>query len=148
MTAKRRRTDSAALLHAAKSTNAPDFVCFAIVTRHKLVWTVGMFTVSRIAVGVLLSFLLQPSNLSAVEIIAHRGASFDAPENTLSAMKLAWEQKADAVELDLWFSQDGKLVVIHESVTKRIGGSANKVATQSWESVHQCDVGGTENAQF
>ena len=31
-------------------------------------------------------------------IVAHRGASFDAPENTLPAFKLAWEQGADAIE--------------------------------------------------
>ena len=38
---------------------------------------------------------------STVEIIAHRGASKDAPENTVAAIKLAWEQKADASEFDI-----------------------------------------------
>ena len=35
-----------------------------------------------------------------VQIIAHRGASYDAPENTVAAIKLAWQQQADAAEFD------------------------------------------------
>ena len=88
------------------------------------------------------------ARLNAVEIIAHRGASHDAPENTLSSMKLAWEQKADAVELDLWLSEDGKLVVIHDSDTKRFGGRTNKIATQTWEELQRVDVGGWKNPRF
>ncbi len=41
----------------------------------------------------------QKEPASPVEIIAHRGASYDAPENTLASVKLAWEQHADAVEI-------------------------------------------------
>src|SRR5712691_11477582 len=43
-----------------------------------------------------------------LEIIAHRGASFDAPENTLAAVNLAWQQLADAVEVDVQLSKDGQ----------------------------------------
>ena len=56
-----------------------------------------------------------------MEIIAHRGASHDAPENTLAAIRLAWQQEADAVEVDVQLSKDGKLVVIHDDNTKRSG---------------------------
>ncbi|HSJ02151.1 MAG: glycerophosphodiester phosphodiesterase family protein, partial [Verrucomicrobium sp.] len=59
--------------------------------------------------------------VSATEIIGHRGASHDAPENSLSSMKLAWDQGADGAELDLWLSKDGKLVVMHDGNTKRTG---------------------------
>lgn len=45
--------------------------------------------------------LLAVSTAFAVNIIAHRGASFDAPENTLASERLAWIQKADAVETDI-----------------------------------------------
>jgi glycerophosphoryl diester phosphodiesterase len=88
------------------------------------------------------------TRVNAVEIIAHRGASYDAPENTLASMKLAWEQKADAIELDLWLSKDGKLVVIHDSDTKRFGGLTNKIATQTWQELQQFDVGSWKNARF
>lgn len=54
----------------------------------------------------LLALILQFSLLASSQplIIAHRGSSFIAPENTLSAAKLAWEQDADAVECDIYLS--------------------------------------------
>jgi glycerophosphoryl diester phosphodiesterase len=76
-----------------------------------------------------------------VEIIAHRGASHDAPENTLAAIQLAWQQGADAVEVDVQLSKDGKLVVIHDDNTKRSGGLARKVRSQTLEELRRLDVG-------
>ncbi len=52
-------------------------------------------------------------------IIAHRGESHDAPENTLAAIDLAWERNADAVEIDIHLTKDDKIVVIHDRNTKR-----------------------------
>lgn len=49
-------------------------------------------------------------------VIAHRGASADAPENTVEAFELARRQGADAVELDVRISEDGILVVHHDPV--------------------------------
>ncbi|MBI3877252.1 MAG: glycerophosphodiester phosphodiesterase, partial [Verrucomicrobia bacterium] len=48
--------------------------------------------------------------LFAVDIIAHRGASHDAPENTVASFKLGWQQHADADETDIWPIKDGKLI--------------------------------------
>src|SRR5688500_10497757 len=84
----------------------------------------------------------------SVEIIAHRGASSDAPENTLSAMKLAWEQNADAIELDLWLSKDGRLVVFHDADAKRIAGVPRKVADLTWAEVQQLDAGAWKSPRF
>src|SRR5687767_2297202 len=84
----------------------------------------------------------------AVEIIAHRGASGEAPENTLSAMKLAWEQGADAIELDLWLSKDGKLVIFHDADTKRFEKKPRKVAELTWEELQQLDVGTWKNGKL
>ena len=42
-------------------------------------------------------------------IVAHRGASFDAPENTLPAFELAWEKDADAIEGDFLLTNDNRL---------------------------------------
>ncbi len=55
-------------------------------------------------------------------IIAHRGASQDAPENTLASVKLAWEQGADAAEVDVHLSKDNRIMVIHDADTKRTTG--------------------------
>lgn len=52
-------------------------------------------------------------------IIAHRGASYLAPENTIASAKLAWELGADAVEVDVHLSRDNRVMVIHDENTKR-----------------------------
>ena len=51
--------------------------------------------------------------------IAHRGASYLAPENTVTAAKLAWELDADAVEVDIHLSKDNRVMVIHDKDTKK-----------------------------
>jgi len=76
-----------------------------------------------------------------VEIIAHRGASYDAPENTLAAIHLAWEQNADAVEIDVQFSRDGEIVVIHDDNTYKTGGLKKKVCAQTLAELCALDVG-------
>ena len=62
--------------------------------------------------------LLSCAVAPATEIIAHRGASNDAPENTLSALQLGWEQGADANELDVQLTQDGHIVLLHDKTTR------------------------------
>ena len=88
------------------------------------------------------------STILAVEIIAHRGASHDAPENTLAAFNLAWKQKADAVELDIWLTKDGKIVCLHDGNTKRIAGRDNKVADQTLAELHVLDAGKWKSRQW
>ncbi len=66
-----------------------------------------------------------------VEILAHRGASEDAPENSLAAFRLGWEQQADANELDIHLTLDGRLAVIHDASTKRTAGVDKPVARQT-----------------
>ena len=55
-------------------------------------------------------------------VIAHRGASAYAPENTLPAFELAVRQGADMLELDVQRSADGVLVVFHDDTTERWDG--------------------------
>lgn len=54
-----------------------------------------------------------------MEIIAHRGASHDAPENTLLAARFAWTQGADAIECDVQLTLEGALAVFHDADTRR-----------------------------
>ncbi len=86
--------------------------------------------------------------VAAVEIIAHRGASADAPENTLSSMKLAWEHGADAIELDLWLSKDGQLIVFHDANTKRFEKEPRKVSELTLAEARSIDVGAWKGARF
>jgi glycerophosphoryl diester phosphodiesterase len=53
------------------------------------------------------------------ELIAHRGAAFDAPENSLQALELAIQQGADRLEFDVQLTRDGVPVLCHDSTTQR-----------------------------
>ena len=81
-------------------------------------------------------------------IIAHRGESYDAPENTLSSVILAWERGAEAVEIDIRLSQDNQIVVIHDKNTKRIGNRFEKVKNQTLEELKQLDFGSWKSDEF
>ena len=48
--------------------------------------------------------------------IAHRGASADAPDNSAQAFQLAIEQQSDLIETDVQITQDGVLVLEHDSI--------------------------------
>jgi glycerophosphoryl diester phosphodiesterase len=74
-------------------------------------------------------------------IIAHRGESFDAPENSLSAINLAWERGIRAVEIDIQITRDNKIVVIHDRDTYRISGKKNIVADSSLDELKLLDSG-------
>jgi glycerophosphoryl diester phosphodiesterase len=85
---------------------------------------------------------------AAVEIIAHRGASRDAPENTLASFKLGWEQRADADELDTHLTKDGQAVVIHDANTRRTTGVALAVATSTLAELRALDAGAWKGSQW
>ena len=87
-------------------------------------------------------------SLFAVEFIGHRGASYDAPENSLSSMKLAWKQNADGIETDIHLSKDGKIVVMHDYDTKRTGGVDKKIVDQTWDELKNIDIGKWKDPKF
>ena len=76
-----------------------------------------------------------------VELIAHRGYSAKAPENTVAAFKLAWDQGADACENDIYLTQDGQIAVIHDADTKRTTGEKLVVAQSSLAALRSLDAG-------
>jgi glycerophosphoryl diester phosphodiesterase len=84
----------------------------------------------------------------AVEIVAHRGASYDAPENTMAATKLAWKQGADAVETDIYLSKDGKLIVSHDKTGKRTAGRDVAYAEITQAEARELDAGSWKDAKF
>jgi glycerophosphoryl diester phosphodiesterase len=82
-------------------------------------------------------------------IVAHRGASFDAPENTQAAFRRAWELGVECVELDVRLSRDGEAVVIHDATTKRTaGGEDRPVAEQTLAELRALDAGAWKGAAF
>ncbi len=105
--------------------------------RHAAVW------------GIVLVFMVGASGCrNSVEIIAHRGASYLAPENTLASVKLGWEKRAD-VEVDVYLSKDNRIVVIHDSTTKRTsGGTDLKVSETDSQELRKLDVGSFKGPEF
>ncbi|HUV67988.1 MAG TPA: glycerophosphodiester phosphodiesterase [Sedimentisphaerales bacterium] len=83
----------------------------------------------------------------SVEIIAHRGASHIAPENTMASVMLGWEKGAD-VEVDVYLTKDNRIVVIHDGSTKRTGGTDMKVAEATSDELRKLDVGSFKSQEY
>ncbi len=81
-------------------------------------------------------------------IIAHRGASFDAPENTLAAFRLAFVQGADGIEADFRLSSDGEIVCIHDASTSRTADGNLRVTTHSLAELRCLDFGEWKGPQW
>lgn len=76
----------------------------------------------------------------SVKFVAHRGASYLAPENTLASVKLAWELGADAAECDVMLSSDNKVVVFHDKNTKKLTGESHDIADTPWETLRKLKI--------
>ena len=87
---------------------------------------------------------------SAQLIIAHRGASHEAPENTLAAFRLAWEEQADGIEGDFYLTSDGQIVCIHDKTTKRVAPKQPEltVAKSTLKQLRSLDVGSWKNPRY
>jgi len=81
-------------------------------------------------------------------IVAHRGASHDAPENTLSAFKLAIEQGADGFEADFYLTSDGKVACFHDKDTERISGKKLVVVKTPLAGLQELDVGNWKDPKW
>jgi len=92
--------------------------------------------------------LSQASPVFGQFIIGHRGASHDAPENTLAAFCLAWEQGADGVEGDFYLSSDGRIVCIHDRDTKRVATTNHVVAETTFSQLRSLDVGSWKDKKW
>ena len=80
--------------------------------------------------------------------IAHRGASGNAPENTLAAFKKALEIGVDAVELDLHGTADGEIVVIHDATLDRTTDLQGHINETPLETIRGADAGEWFDTEF
>jgi len=83
-----------------------------------------------------------------VKVIAHRGASHLAPENTLASINLAWEHGADIVEVDVHLTKDRRIVAMHDSTTGRPSGTDLEIATPHSRRLRRLDVGSHKHEDF
>lgn len=82
------------------------------------------------------------------EIVAHRGASGVAPENTLAAIRAAEEQGSDYVEIDLHMTADGHVIVLHDSTVDRTSNGKGKVGEMMLADVQALDAGSWFSKEF
>lgn len=83
-----------------------------------------------------------------MELIAHRGASFDAPENTLAAFRLGFAQGADACELDVHLTKDGAIAVIHDFTTHRMASVDKTISEQTLAELKLLDAGSWKDPKW
>ncbi len=81
-------------------------------------------------------------------IIAHRGDSAHAPENTIAAFRKAVDSGADGVEFDVRLSKDGVPVVIHDATLTRIAGIDKRVADLTEDELSRVDAGSWFSAVY
>lgn len=81
-------------------------------------------------------------DLSSRPVIAHRGASGSAPENTLPAFELAVRQGADAIELDVRLTRDGVPVVLHDATLDRTTDRRGPLGALTLAELGKADAGG------
>ena len=109
----------------------------------------GLVLIVGFTAGLVINFTMSQIEIEDdTLIIAHRGASADAPENTLAAMDLAIKDGADWVEIDVQETREGEVVVIHDSDLKKIGGSALRVFDASLAELQSVDVGSWKDPSF
>ena len=75
------------------------------------------------------------------QITAHRGASKEAPENTLAAFQRAIDEMADYIELDVQMTKDGYIVVMHDTSAYRTTGVSKNITDMTYYEVRNLDAG-------
>jgi glycerophosphoryl diester phosphodiesterase len=93
-----------------------------------------------------MNLFLQPRSQPLV--IAHRGSSAFAPENTLAAFRLAAEQEADAIELDVDLTRDGHVIVLHDATIDRTTDGHGRVVDLTLDEIRRVDAGAWKSAEF
>jgi len=86
--------------------------------------------------------------MSKTKIIAHRGASGYAPENTIAAFKKAIEMKADGIELDVHLTKDGRLAVVHDEKLGRTSNGKGLIMDYTFEELRMLDFGSWYSPEY
>jgi glycerophosphoryl diester phosphodiesterase len=98
--------------------------------------------------GVALVAFLSHREQHEVLVIAHRGSSAVAPENTLAAFRLSADQRTDFVELDVQESADGEVLVVHDSDLMKVGGNPTRIWDGTAAALRSVDIGSFKTAEY
>ncbi|QSH42318.1 glycerophosphodiester phosphodiesterase [Lentisphaerota bacterium ZTH] len=80
--------------------------------------------------------------------ISHRGENVIAPENTMSAFKLAWKKNSDGVETDVHLTKDGKIVCCHDDTTGRTANDNLEISKSTLTQLRKLDFGSWKNPEY
>lgn len=94
------------------------------------------------------SFLMSTNDFGGVKVIAHRGGSLLAPENTLAAFKNAIALKADYIELDVQLSSDDSLMIMHDGTIDRTTNGTGGISSKTYAQLKTYDAGSKFSAAF
>lgn len=83
-----------------------------------------------------------------MELLAHRGESYIAPENTLAAINMAWQKGATAVEIDIYLTRDRKIILSHDKTTGRCAGTDLVIADTDADELRKLDVGTPKGKEY
>src|SRR5688572_2848530 len=115
--------------------------------RERIALLIGLVLI--VVAGIPLWMISRPEAARArIQVLAHRGASAYAPENTLAAFRLAIEQRADWLELDVQQTKDGQLVVFHDLRVERTTNGQGALRDLTLEQVRQLDAGSWYGPRF
>ncbi len=117
----------------AKKSSRRERKVFVFIICIAMIVDLGFYALKRYNV-----ISINADYMTKVTITAHRGASEDAPENTLAAFDKAIEQGADVVELDVRQTKDGEVVVMHDESLKRTCGVNKKVGKLTYDKILEC----------
>ena len=108
--------------------------------------TFDLYSFVKLAGAVCFMLLMNPAyseekSQFLAKVIAHRGASFEAPENTRAAIQLAIDKKAEVIEFDVRETSDGKLFLFHDHELKRLYKSKGVFEKLTSTQASKLDVG-------
>ena len=116
------------------------------ITKARIAATIFVGALVAALVGVWIAKDIRLDN--QVEIIAHRGASASAPENTLASIQRAIDEGTDWVEIDVQETADGEVVVFHDSDFMKLAGVNRKLWDVNMEELQGIDVGSSFSSEF
>jgi glycerophosphoryl diester phosphodiesterase len=140
------------ILTSTPRTNKPVKLISNLWIKRSLI--LGILVIFSINLVNIISILGSPKTalefLNVAEIVAHRGASWDAPENTIAAIELAIFQGADVVEIDIRETRDMVPVLMHDATTFRTTNDTQRrrINNMSLEEVKTLDAGSWFSPEF
>jgi len=115
--------------------------------RERIALLLGLLLI--LAAGIPLIVITRPEMMIArIQVLAHRGASGYAPENTMAAFRIAIDQRADWLEMDVQQTKDGRLVVFHDLRMERTTNGHGALRDLTLEQVQALDAGAWYGPQF